>query len=102
MTGLSEDAPVAEVIQRLYELLAEAPSMILAATLEDLLQVAERPNMPGAPSQSWSLALPKTLDEFFSEPLARRIAAALGREESRERPAAPARASAQDESGDSS
>ena len=45
MTNLPEDAAVHEVIVRAYQLLAEAPSAILTATLEDALAVEERPNI---------------------------------------------------------
>jgi 4-alpha-glucanotransferase len=74
LTGLADDSPLEEVIQALYKLLAEAPSMVLTATLEDALGVIERPNMPGAPQNSWSLALPHTLKAICSDPLPRAIA----------------------------
>jgi len=77
MIGLSDDAPVEEVIKRAYELLAQAPSAILAATLEDALAVQERPNVPGAPERSWSLALPEPLENLQSHPLALAIAQRL-------------------------
>jgi 4-alpha-glucanotransferase len=77
MTGISEDAPVEEVIRRAYRLLAEAPCAIVSATLDDALAVEERPNWPGAAEQSWSLALPQSLEELQSNALARDIAEAL-------------------------
>jgi 4-alpha-glucanotransferase len=80
LTGLADETRITEVIRRLYELLAQAPSMVLTVTLEDLLQVVERPNMPGAPQHSWSLALPKTLEEIALNPLAREIADILRRD----------------------
>ena len=76
-TGLSEDAPVDEVIRRAYRLLAEAPCAIVSATLDDALAVDERPNWPGAAEHSWSLALPRSLEELQSNPLAWDIAEAL-------------------------
>ena len=79
LAGLADDTPLPEVIRRSYELLAQAPSMVLAATLEDLLQVVERPNMPGASLQSWSLALPRSLEEIVADPLGSQIAQALRR-----------------------
>ena len=79
LAGLADDTPLPEVIRRSYELLAQAPSMVLAATLEDLLQVVERPNMPGASLQSWSLALPRSLEEIVADPLGSKIAQALRR-----------------------
>ena len=46
MTGLSNGAPVDEVIERTYRLVAQAPSVIVSATLDDALAVEE----PGAES----------------------------------------------------
>ena len=37
MTGLNDAAPVEDIIKRAYELLAQAPSAIIAATREDSL-----------------------------------------------------------------
>ena len=77
MTGPAEDAPVEEVIRRAYRLLAQAPCAIVSATLDDALGVENRPNWPGAAEHSWSLALPQSLEELLSNPLASDIAAAL-------------------------
>ena len=85
MTGLSDEAPMEEVIKRAYKLLAQAGSAIVAATLEDALAVQQRPNMPGAPERSWSLALPEPLEKLQSHPLAQAIAQCL-----RQRSGAPA------------
>ncbi len=77
MTGISEDAPVEEVVRRAYRLLGEAPCAVVSATLDDALAVEERPNWPGATEHSWSLALPQSLEELQSNRLARDIAEAL-------------------------
>jgi 4-alpha-glucanotransferase len=77
MTTLGDAAPVEEVIKRAYELLAQAPSAIIAATLEDALAIQKRPNVPGAPDSSWSLSLPESLEKLLSHPLARAIAERL-------------------------
>ncbi len=77
MTELGDDASLEDIIERAYELLAQAPSAIVAATLEDALAVQRRPNMPGAPENSWSAALPEPLENLMSHPLARAIARAL-------------------------
>ena len=47
MLGVESDASVAEVIERAYRRLAEAPSRIITATLEDAQAMVDRPNMPG-------------------------------------------------------
>jgi 4-alpha-glucanotransferase len=81
LAGVAGDAPVCEVIERAYQALASAPSVLVAATLEDAFAVIEKPNAPGAPSgyPSWSLALPVPLEEFDAAPLARAIGQALNR-----------------------
>lgn len=69
MTGVAPDAPVDEVVRRVHELLAQAPSMIVTATLDDALGVEERPNYPGTVGgTNWSLALPKPLEEIETDP----------------------------------
>jgi 4-alpha-glucanotransferase len=66
MTGLSDDTPLAEVVLAVHQLLAEANSMVIAATLEDALLVEDRPNMPGTTDQwpNWRIALPAMIEEL--------------------------------------
>jgi 4-alpha-glucanotransferase len=62
--------------------LAEAPSVLVAATLEDALGVGERPNLPGttgARRANWSLALPEALEEIESDSRPRAFAEILER-----------------------
>jgi 4-alpha-glucanotransferase len=80
MAGLNDDSTIEEVIERTHELLAQSRAAIVAGTLEDALAIEERPNMPGAPHCSWSLALPAKLDEIQSHPLANAIARQLRRQ----------------------
>jgi 4-alpha-glucanotransferase len=82
-TGLDADATVSTVVQQAYRLLAAAPSAILTATLEDALEVAERPNQPGTIDEfpNWSRALPRSLEQMRSDPLPRAIADALARDD---------------------
>jgi 4-alpha-glucanotransferase len=77
----ADDTPVAAVIEEAYRLLAEAPSLVILATLEDALAVEERPNMPGTTTQwpNWSLALPGGLEAIQTAELPRRIAERLNR-----------------------
>ena len=81
LAGVDDDAPVDEVVARTYGALAEAPSMLLTAGLDDALGVEERPNMPGTIDQwpNWRIALPVTLEEIEADPRPRRVAAALDR-----------------------
>jgi 4-alpha-glucanotransferase len=80
MLGVSEKAPINEIIKRTYELLGQAPSKIVSATLDDALAVEERPNMPGVTTErwpNWSLALPRSQEELEQHVLGREIAQAL-------------------------
>lgn len=79
MTGLPGTAKVADVIVRTHQLLAEAPSVVLTATLEDALAVKERPNMPNTTDQwpNWSIPLPAPLEDIQRNSLVREVARAL-------------------------
>ncbi len=78
--GVDATTPVEEVAARAYARLAEAPSRLRAATLEDALGVEERPNLPGTTSQrpNWSLALPVPLEDLEAHPGVERLAAVMG------------------------
>jgi 4-alpha-glucanotransferase len=73
------DADCDEAIVRAYRLLAEAPSAVIAASLDDALAVEERTNMPGTVTEwpNWSLALPKPLEDIEHAALPQRIASSL-------------------------
>jgi 4-alpha-glucanotransferase len=77
--GLPDEAPVAEVIERVHAGLGQAPSRVVTATLDDALAVPERPNMPGTVEEwpNWSLALPQPLEAIEQAELPRTIARAL-------------------------
>jgi 4-alpha-glucanotransferase len=93
MASLSEEATVHEVIVRAHQLLAQAPSVVLTATLEDALAVEERPNMPNTTTEwpNWSLALPSALETLESDPLARAVGEIFKqRRPARQRPHNPA------------
>jgi 4-alpha-glucanotransferase len=81
LTGLPEDADLGEVVLRTHRLLAQAPSMLITATLEDALAIPERPNMPGTSTerQNWSLALPVPLEAIQAHSLPRAVAEVLAR-----------------------
>jgi 4-alpha-glucanotransferase len=80
-TGLDSDASSEDAIQQAYRLLGTAPSAIVSATLDDALAVEDRPNIPGTTAEwpNWSLALPRSLEELETAPLAEIIRAGLGR-----------------------
>lgn len=79
LAAVDGQAPLDEVIVRAHRALATAPSLLVTATLDDALAVTERPNMPGTVDEwpNWSLALPRTLDEITTDPLAVAVADAL-------------------------
>jgi 4-alpha-glucanotransferase len=81
LEGIPSDASADVAIERTYAALAEAPSRVLLATLDDALAVPERPNMPGTITEwpNWSLALPRPIEELEEAPLPRKLAAALTR-----------------------
>ena len=81
LSGISDQAPLEDVVHGAYQLLGEAPSLLLVATLEDALAVTERPNMPGTVIEwpNWRRALPGGLEALQQSPLPRRIAQALQR-----------------------
>src|SRR5262249_33740832 len=79
MTGLNDSAGPADVVRATYELLAEAPSALVTATLEDAAATEKRPNMPATTYQwpNWCIPLPAPLESLVEAPLPRAIAAAL-------------------------
>jgi 4-alpha-glucanotransferase len=84
MAGLSEDAPIDEVITQAYALLARTPSRIVTAALDDAAAVKERPNMPATNADqcpNWSIALPVSIEELMEAELPKKIATVLKRED---------------------
>jgi 4-alpha-glucanotransferase len=81
MARVPASAPNSEVVARVHETLAKAPSRILTATLDDAMAVEERPNMPATSDEwpNWRLALPEPIESLKTSRLAKRIARALRR-----------------------
>jgi len=81
MTKATSRTPAPTVVARVYESLARAPSRILTATLDDAMVVEERPNIPATTDEwpNWSLALPAPIETLETNPIAVKIAKALGR-----------------------
>jgi 4-alpha-glucanotransferase len=82
LTGLGDEAATDAVTLAVHRRLAEAPSAVIVATLDDALGVAERPNLPGTTIShraNWALALPSTLEEIEEDPRPRAVARMLGR-----------------------
>jgi 4-alpha-glucanotransferase len=80
-TGAGADVAPEEVIARVHADLAEAPCILLSASLDDAVAVEERPNLPGTIDEwpNWRLALPCPLEDIEQLPLPRAIAASLRR-----------------------
>lgn len=82
VSGPPADAPVDDVVDAVHRRLARSPSMLVAATLEDALGVAVRPNMPGTVGvqrDNWSVALPRPLEAFVRDSRVLRLVGALRR-----------------------
>jgi 4-alpha-glucanotransferase len=78
--GIDEGAPLDEVITRSYEVLADAASAVVVASIEDTIAAHERYNNPGTSGDwNWSTALPASLEEIVATPLASAIAATMSR-----------------------
>jgi 4-alpha-glucanotransferase len=76
--GLGADATAADAVVRVHERLGRSQSMVVAATLEDLAEVAERPNQPGTVGgNNWSMALPQPVEDLLASPMGQRVAGAL-------------------------
>jgi 4-alpha-glucanotransferase len=89
LTHAKAGTPVTRAITRIHEALAQAPSRILTATLDDAMAVEERPNMPATTHEwpNWSIALPEPLETLEKNRTASRIARVLskGRKPARRR-----------------
>jgi 4-alpha-glucanotransferase len=79
--GVPDGASAAEAVRIAHERLAAASTMLVAATLDDALVVAERPNVPGTTDElpNWSIALPALLDDALDAPGVEATAAAMRR-----------------------
>lgn len=74
LTGLEDDASTTEVVEEVHRHLAQAPSRLVCATLEDLTRQSRRPNIPGSVRPNWRLPLPQTLEEIMADPLGDKLA----------------------------
>jgi 4-alpha-glucanotransferase len=75
---LPDGAPVDVAVEQAHRRLAEAPSKLLSATLDDGIAERRRPNMPGTTDRpNWSLPLAVPVDELSSHPLVQTVARTL-------------------------
>lgn len=82
MCGVTERAALHDVVVKTYASLAEAPSVLITATLEDALCVEERPNVPGTTTErpNWSLALPAVLEDVEKNATVLEVGTVLNRQ----------------------
>jgi 4-alpha-glucanotransferase len=74
LPGLAEDATADQAVEQAHRLLAQAPSRLLSATLDDAVGAPRRPNMPGAADRpNWSLPLPVPVEDLPGHPLLRTV-----------------------------
>jgi 4-alpha-glucanotransferase len=78
LPGVDDDAPAERAVERAHQLLAEAPSLLLSATLDDAVGELRRPNMPGTTERpNWSLPLPVAVEDLPGHPLLQTVARTL-------------------------
>jgi 4-alpha-glucanotransferase len=73
--GVASDATTADAVTSAYRLLAQAPSLLVAASIDDALAEPVRVNIPGtAQRANWTRALAVPLDDFAEHPGVRAMA----------------------------
>ena len=80
LVGSLEARLAEEVAEAVHRHLGQSPSVLAFATMEDLLGVPERPNVPGTTDEdrpNWSQALPVPLEDLPAHAGAARLLAAL-------------------------
>jgi 4-alpha-glucanotransferase len=76
----ADELPYPTVAETLHRRLGASPCALTAATLEDLLEVVERPNVPGTLDHerpNWSVALPRPVEALPADAVAQRTLTAL-------------------------
>jgi 4-alpha-glucanotransferase len=79
--GVTPQSRPDTVVRALHTAIARSPSRVVCGTLEDLLLVRERPNMPGTVDTwpNWRRPLPMRLERLTTDAAVRRRADALHR-----------------------
>src|SRR4051812_6032522 len=77
---LADGASVEKAVEEAHRRLAEAPSLLLSATLDDAVGEPRRPNMPGTTDRpNWSLPLPVAVEDLAAHPLVQSVAGTLAK-----------------------
>jgi len=81
---LPDHASADEAVETTYSRLGTAPSLVVAATVEDALSVRDQTNVPGTTTEwpNWSLAVPGGIEALQRAELPQKIARALERKPS--------------------
>lgn len=75
---VADDASTNEVVAGAYRSLARGACAVVVGTLDDALEVTERPNQPGTTEESnWSIALPVPIEEIESDQRVANVARTL-------------------------
>jgi 4-alpha-glucanotransferase len=80
--GVAETADLATVALAAHRALAQSPAALVAATIEDAMQVERRPNIPGTvpPARdNWSTALPRPIESLRDDRFVAHLAETLRR-----------------------
>jgi len=78
LPGVDGGSSAEEAVERAHQLLAQAPSLLLSATLDDAVGEPRRPNMPGAGERpNWSLPLPVPVEDLPGHPLLQAVVRTL-------------------------
>ncbi len=81
-----------EIMQRVYQYVAQSPSRLLIVQLEDLLGEVDTPNLPGAKESaypSWRMRTSKWLSLWLEDPDMTRFAKAISRKRRKRRDPVP-------------
>ena len=80
LRGVRRDARPETAVRRAHELLSQAPSLLLSATIDDAVAEQRRPNMPGTTDRpNWSIPLPVAVEDLPGHPLVTAVAQTLDR-----------------------
>jgi 4-alpha-glucanotransferase len=72
---MPDGTPALEVAMAVYSRLAQGPTRIVLASMEDALGIEQRPNVPGTVTEmpNWRIALPMPIEDIESNPGALRV-----------------------------
>ena len=73
-SNIAADATGEQAVVAAHRLLAQSPSTLLSATLDDAVAAEQRPNMPSTTGRpNWSVPLPVSVDDLPAHPLVQQL-----------------------------